>query len=293
MKISRRDFLKLSGAGIGSAVATSFLPNAMVMAAPGDSLLKNKGQETGKAVLYDSTLCIGCRLCEYACNQQNKLTKEETFTKINTNEVGDNGSHGQVFSKHQCLHCLEPACVEACIVGALQKTPDGPVVYDEGKCIGCRYCMLACPFGVPTFEWDKPIPWIRKCTFCADRLATGSEPACVVVCPTGALKFGERDELITEAKRRIADTPDQYVDHIYGEKENGGTSWLYLSPVPFEKLGFPVLGSEPVVVNARYAMGAVLPAAIVVAATMTGFYWLTRRRDKMKVQGKDKEEVTK
>ena len=293
MKISRRDFLKLSGVGIGTAAAIGFLPGAMVMAATRDSLLKNEGEETGKAALYDSTLCIECRLCELACKQWNKLPKETTFTNIYATEVEDNGDLRRVLAKHQCLHCLEPACVEICIVGALEKTPDGPVVYDDRKCIGCRYCMLACPFGVPTFEWDKPNPLIRKCTFCTDRLAADSEPACVGVCPTGALKFGERDELIAEARERIAAEPDKYVDHIYGEKENGGTSWLYLSPTPFEKLGFPVLGSEPVVVNARRAMGAVPPAIIAVAATMTGFYWLTRRRDKVKVQGKDKEEVTK
>jgi len=293
MKISRRDFLKLSGAGIGTAVATSFLPGAMVMAAPRNYLLENKGDETGKAVLFDETLCIGCKLCEYRCTVWNQLAEGETFTKININEVGDNDSPSQVFSKHQCLHCLEPSCAEVCPVGAFTKTDVGPVIYDEGKCIGCRYCMMACPFGAPTFEWDKTIPWIRKCTFCAEQLAAGSEPVCVDICPTRSLVFGERDELIAEAKKRIAETPDKYVDHIYGEKENGGTSWLYLSPVPFEKLGFPVLGSEPVVVNARYAMSTVLPAAVAVAATMTGFYWLTRRRDKMKAQGKDKEEVAK
>jgi formate dehydrogenase iron-sulfur subunit len=293
MEISRRDFLKLSGAGIGTAVTISFLPGAMVMAAPGDSLLKNKDEEASKAVLYDATLCIECRQCEHACNQHNKLPGETTFTKINVTEIEDNGSLGQVFSKHQCLHCLEPACVEVCPVGALTKTAEGPVVYDEGKCIGCRYCMVACPFRVPTFEWDKPMPLIRKCTFCADLLAAGSEPACVGVCPTDALKFGERDELIAEAMERIVTEPDKYVDHIYGENENGGTSWLYLSPAPFEKLGFPVLSSEPVVVNVRHAMDAVLPALIAVVATMTGSYWLTRRRDKVKVQSKDKEEVTK
>ena len=288
MEISRRDFLKLSGAGIGTAATISFLPGAIVLAAPGDSLLKNNGEEASNAVLYDATLCIACRRCELACNQHNKLPGETTFTKIHINELEGDDSLGPVFSKHQCLHCLEPACAEVCPVGALQKTPDGPVVYDDIKCIGCRYCMVACPFRVPTFDWDKPIPLIRKCTFCADLLAVGSEPACVKICPTSALKFGERDELITEAKNRITTTPDKYVDHIYGEKENGGTSWLYLSPTPFEKLGFPVLGSEPVVVNVRHAIGAVLPASIAVAATMTGFYWLTRRRDKVNVQGKEK-----
>ena len=155
------------------------------------------------------------------------------------------------------------------------------MTYDEGKCIGCRYCMVACPFGIPNFEWDDPLPWIRKCTFCADRQSRGLKPACVTTCPTGALKFGERDDLIAEARERIAAEPEKYVDHIYGEKEVGGTSWLHLSPVPFEKLGLPTLGSEPVTVNAARAMGAVPPVLLGVAAAMAGIYWLTKRRQKI------------
>ncbi|MCK4724117.1 MAG: 4Fe-4S dicluster domain-containing protein, partial [Dehalococcoidia bacterium] len=189
-----------------------------------------------------------------------------------------------------------PACVAACPVGALQKTPDGPVVYDDNKCFGCRYCMVVCPFGIPSFEWDKPLPWIRKCTFCADRQGGGMEPACVTTCPSGALEFGERDDLIAEARERIAATPGRYVDHIYGENEVGGTSWLYLSPVPFEKLGLPTLGSEPVTVDAERAMGAVPPVLFGVTATMAGVYWLIQRRQKVSQvedNDKEKEEVTK
>lgn len=291
MELSRRDFMKILGVGIGSAVTLSLLPDATAMAAPRESPLKN--EETSKAVLFDSTKCVECWLCEQACKRENKLPEETIFTKIYSTEVEDDGGSRRVLAQHQCMHCLQPACVEVCLVGALKKTPDGPVVYDGNKCIGCRYCMVACPFDVPTFDWDKPIPLIQKCTFCSDRLAEGLEPACVEACPTNALEFGERGELIAEAKRRIAETPDKYVDHIYGEKESGGTSWLYLSPVPFEKLGFPVLGPEPVVANTRRAMGAVLPTLITVAAAMTGIYWLTRRRDKVKAEGSSKKEVTK
>ena len=125
------------------------------------------------------------------------------------------------------------------------------------------------------------MPWIRKCTFCADRQGAGLKPACVTTCPTGALKLGERDDLIAEARERISATPGRYVDYIYGEKEVGGTSWLYLSPIPFEKLGFANHSSEPVTVNAERAMGAIPPVLLGVAAFMTGIYWLTKRRQKL------------
>jgi Fe-S-cluster-containing dehydrogenase component len=286
MNINRREFLKLSAAGIGTAAVTGLIPGAMAMAAPADA-------ENGKAVLYDATLCLGesCRLCELACRQWNKLSRDESFTHVNEVELAGYGDAGIPY-KHQCLHCLEPACVEACLVGALQKTADGPVTYNDHKCIGCRYCMMACPFGVPAFQWDQPIPWIRKCTFCADRLEDGLEPSCVGICPADALKFGTRGELLAEAKQRIADAPDKYTDHIYGEHENGGTSWLYLSPAPFEEVGLPSVGPEPVGINAGYAMSAVLPAAGVVAAAMTGIYWLNGRKDKMKEQGSEGKEVS-
>jgi formate dehydrogenase iron-sulfur subunit len=288
-EIDRRNFLKLSAASLGTALASNLLPLTVVNADGGNA-------DAGKAVLYDATLCLGmdCRLCELACKQWNKLPRDMTFTHIKTTGVEDNGASVQVISKHQCMHCLEPSCAEACLVGALHKTANGPVVYDENKCIGCRYCMVACPFGAPTFEWDKTVPWIRKCTFCADRLETGAAPSCVDICPNGALKFGERNELIAEARQRIDDNPEKYIDHIYGENENGGTSWLYLSPVSFERVGYPVLDSGAI--NARFAMNAVPPVAVAVAAAMTGVYWLTLRREKLKTPGEDrnaKEEVTK
>jgi formate dehydrogenase iron-sulfur subunit len=138
--------------------------------------------------------------------------------------------------------------------------------------------MMACPFGVPTFDWYEPVPYIRKCTFCADRLALGLEPACVAACPTGALKFGKRDELIAEARERIAAQSSEYVDHIYGEDEVGGTSWLYLSSVPFDRLGLPTVGTEPVTANCEIAVLAVPPVLVTVAAAMSGIYWFTKRR---------------
>ena len=270
------------------------------------------------AVLYDANRCIGCRGCQVACKQWNENDEyipppgdpsgvtasnwgsyenpprlsARTWTKIRFTELEYNGKFHWVFTKLQCMHCEQPACAAACPVGALQKTPEGPVIYDDEKCFGCRYCMVACPFGIPTFEWDSPTPWIRKCTFCTDRLGAGWEPACVKTCPTNALIMGEREELILEARGRIAAAPDEYVNYIYGEHEVGGTSWLYLSPVPFELLGLPVLSSEPVTLNAERAMGAVPPVLLGVAAAMSGIYWLAKRRERINLD-KDNQEAMK
>jgi formate dehydrogenase iron-sulfur subunit len=265
----------------------------------------------GKGVLYDATKCIGCRACQTACKQWNELPSNSTtnygtyenppqlnannYTKIRFTEIEDKGKINFVFTKLQCMHCEHPACVTACPVSALQKRPEGAVTYDDKRCFGCRYCMVACPFGIPTFQWDTPTPWIRKCTFCFDRQSGGLKPACVTTCPTGALQFGEREELIAEAHNRIQQSPDKYVDHVYGENEVGGTSWLYLSSVPFEELGLPTLPSEPVVTNADRAMRLVPPVLVCMAALMAGIYWVTKRRGKggpQKASDKEKQEVT-
>jgi formate dehydrogenase iron-sulfur subunit len=263
-----------------------------------------------KAMLNDLVRCIGCRSCQVACKQWNDTPAEvtrqtgtysnppslsaKTWTLIDYREVEHDDQLAWSFAKRQCMHCEHPACVSACIVGALRKTPNGPVVYDDYKCIGCRYCMVACPFGIPTFEWDKTIPYIRKCTFCVDRLEMGMEPACAKACPTGAIVFGERDELIAEARARIKNNPDRYIDHVYGEKEAGGTSVLYVSGIPLEKLGFPALSSAPMSVFSDVAMAAVPPGIVVVTAAMGGIYWFAKRREKMaqlEVGEQEKEEV--
>jgi formate dehydrogenase iron-sulfur subunit len=250
-----------------------------------------------KAMLLDLTECIGCRACQTACKQWNGLPAEtthnlgsyenpprrsaNTWTTVTFNEVNEGDNFFWVFAKRQCMHCEYPACVAACIVGALHKNSDGPVVYDDFKCIGCRYCMMACPFGVPTFEWDNPKPYIRKCTMCKDRLSEGKAPVCASVCPTKAISFGERGGLLEEARSRIRRRPDKYVDHIYGENEVGGTSELYLSPVAFSKLGFPELGSEHISRYAEIAMLAVPPTVVTVGAAMGGIYWFVKRREKL------------
>src|ERR1700758_1134354 len=196
-----------------------------------------------KALLYDASMCIGCKQCEQACATQNNLAYDETiaaeerqtehkFTAVIT--------RGDKFMRRLCMNCSDPACASVCPVGALHKTAAGPVVYEEVRCMGCRYCMAACPFGVPKYEWNQLLPRVQKCTMCPERVQAGKPTACAEICPTGATKFGERDELIAEAQKRMHDNPGQYVDHIYGLNEVGGTSVLLLSRVPFEQFGYPV-----------------------------------------------------
>ena len=250
------------------------------------------------SIPYDATKCIGCRGCQAACKQWYELPAEitrnrgsyqnpprlsaKTCTLIQFRELEGRNGLVWAFTKRQCMHCLEPACVSACPVGALHKTADGPVLYDDRKCIGCRYCMVACPFNVPKFEWNKGLlaePVIRKCQFCFDRLAEGMEPACVKACPTGALKYGDREALLAEAHARIRRYPDHYVNHVYGEHEAGGTSVLYLSSVPFEEVGLPKLPPKPLPSLSEEVMSGTVPFALGWSAVLAGVYWAVKRRN--------------
>ena len=275
-----------------------------------------------KATLVDTTKCIGCRACQVACKQWNDREGEstelqrgdlglqnpttlssKTYTLISFHELVNENSPGgldYVFTMHRCLHCLDPACVSACPTTALRRQPDGPVTYDASKCIGCRYCIWACPWGVPTAEWDSLAPKIQKCTHCADRsdqavplsrngqALSGDEgqrfrenvvvPACVKACPADALRFGGREEMLKEAHSRISKQPEKYLNHIYGEKEAGGTSVLYLASVPFEKIGLPDVGDKPYPGTSKAALHAVPPAVLAVGALLGGIYSLFKRR---------------
>jgi Fe-S-cluster-containing dehydrogenase component len=208
-------------------------------------------------MLYDTTLCIGCKACVVACQDANGLPRDPAglgaqydapvdlnYRAKNVIKLYHDGDQ-RSFMKAQCMHCVDPACVAACMLGALKKREFGVVSYDVTYCVGCRYCEVACPFGVPKFQWASNTPRIVKCELCKERLAAGQEPACTEVCPRHAVIFGRRTELLKEAKRRLAETPGRYVPKVYGETDGGGTQVLYLSHVPFEKLGLPALGDEP------------------------------------------------
>ena len=208
-----------------------------------------------KGVLVDLTLCTGCRGCQVACKQWNERAAQkrpqfagdftnpvslsaDCYTRIRFVEGEKGGQPAWSFVKDQCLHCKEPACASACPVGALTKTPAGPVAYDFDRCIGCRYCLVACPFGIPKYEWDTTSPWVQKCTFCSERIADGLAPACIKTCPSGALYFDDHGKVVAEAERRIKEGGKRYVPHVFGKEEAGGTNWIYISDVPFDQLGF-------------------------------------------------------
>lgn len=254
MELDRRRFLQTVGAG----AATFFSCHAQAEEA--------HTHNGGMGMLVDTTACIGCRKCEFACNQAQHLsdrtleTFEDTsvyseqrrmtadaFTVVNRFKHPENPDK-PIYVKSQCMHCLEPACVSACLVGALEKAENGAVTYDAGKCMGCRYCMVACPFEVPAYEYHNALtPRVRKCSFCFEKVTNeGGIPACAEMCPPMCLTYGKRSELVALAHEKIATRPDQYVPKVYGEHEVGGTRWLYLAAKPFEDLGFLSLDEKPV-----------------------------------------------
>jgi formate dehydrogenase iron-sulfur subunit len=261
----------------------------------GESVESNEGDAADNtwAILIDTTRCSGCQSCALACKALNQLPNpdeppthlaSDAYTFIDSRpsavisrEDGES-QQGVTYVKRQCMHCLHPACASACTVGALRKTASGPVVYDATKCIGCRYCQYACPFGVPAYAWDEPLGLISKCQMCFNRLNTGQLPACIAACPNGALRLGKRSELLAQAHAQIASNRGRYVDYVYGEHEAGGTAVLYLAAIPFEQLGLPTLDSEAAPEKAEAVMEKTPTVALSVAALATGLFWLTRRR---------------
>ncbi len=266
-----------------------------------------------KAMLIDTTKCIGCRACQVACKSWNDLEgkpavfsetwssprylSSNQYTRIIFREMS--GPDGQLrwhFIKRQCMHCLDPACESVCPVGALKRLPEGPVVYNDDRCIGCRYCMMACPFQIPKFEWESAVPLIRKCTFCADRQAEGLAPTCATTCPTGALLFGDRDQLLKEARRRIGAHPERYYGQVYGDKIVGGTSKLYLTAASFEDLGLnhrgfrTDLGEVPYGMYGREWMSKVPYVALTVGGLAVGLHYLNKRLSAVQAAEHEKKE---
>ncbi len=243
-------------------------------------------RERKRAILFDATLCVGCGACYEACKEKNALARTSTdFLRDNLSAdtyTVVNRRAGR-YVRRMCMHCDEPTCASVCPVGALTKTPAGPVTYEADKCMGCRYCMMACPFQVPQYEWDDSVtPRVRKCDLCADRVAAGLATACATVCPTGATKFGYRDELIDEARARVRDDPGRYVPHVYGVEEVGGTSVLMLSDVPFERLGYRTdLTKEPLPLLTWRVLEKLPKVVSVGGALMGGVWWITRRRQEV------------
>jgi formate dehydrogenase iron-sulfur subunit len=229
-----------------------------------------------KAILVDITKCIGCKSCEQACKQVHGFPMDSA-PRLSPTAFTVVEERGDKFVRRMCMHCQDPACASACLVGALQKTAAGPVTYDAGKCIGCRYCFVACPFNVPRYEWSKLVPYVKKCDMCAERQAKGGVPACVEACPTQATIIGSREEILEEAQKRIRENP-AYVKHIYGSEEAGGTSVFFLSDVPFEKLGFTAAPKQALPVLSANALGDVPTVVLVGGAMLSGLYWISQRR---------------
>ena len=289
MSISRRKFLGWIGAaGLGSALGKSAF-------AAGSKHFE--GHPGSLGILHDITQCVGCRSCEAACARENALpvpdkpfkdlsvleekrrTTAADYTVVNKYEVP--GRKAPLFVKKQCNHCLEPACASVCFVRAFKKTETGAVTYDASVCVGCRYCMVACPFEIPTYEYDEALsPRVMKCTMCYPRIMRGEIPACVEACPKEALTFGKREDLINIARERIRQYPDRYIDHIYGETEMGGTSWLYLSSVPFKEVGMKEdLGVTPAPELTSGALSAVPVVVGLWPVLLMGLFAISKRKE--------------
>jgi formate dehydrogenase iron-sulfur subunit len=246
-----------------------------------------------KAILVDVTKCTGCERCVEACIEENGLdpVKAQVDRAVTKDGLSENRllsvpkvEEGR-FVRMSCMHCLEPSCVSACLVGGLTKTPDGPVVYDAEKCIGCRYCMLACPFHIPRYEWDSTAPFVRKCTMCFQRLQDGQIPACVDACPEEVLKFGDRDTLLREAHRTIAANPGRYLPRVWGEEEFGGTSVLYLSDVDLGVMGWPEPEAESIPSLTEPLIAKTPAIGLSVMGSLLGINWVIRRRMRLAAEG--------
>ncbi|PKU23108.1 hydrogenase 2 operon protein HybA [Telmatospirillum siberiense] len=317
MAFSRRNFLK--GAAAGSAAAAC----AAATTTPAEARENLTMPPKAVGLLYDSTICVGCKACVVACRDANDTHPEfsteeklwdnpldisgKTITVIKmysegTGQHKDQEKDGFAFMKRSCLHCVDPSCVSVCPVTAMTKDPvTGIVSHEPADCIGCRYCIVACPFAVPQFEFDKAFPKLLKCQLCKHRQAEGKIPACAEVCPTGATLFGPVTALKEEADRRLAvpagkpntfarktvGSPDvhehpnaAYVQHAYGTTEMGGTQMLLLSGVPFEKMGYPKLRERSYASEAETIQEGIYHDLIAPVALFAGLLYVARKNTK-------------
>ncbi|GJQ21191.1 MAG: formate dehydrogenase [Bacteroidia bacterium] len=232
-------------------------------------------------ILIDITRCVGCLACEEACAEKWGMseagsTEVSAFRNTEVREVDG------VYVPKQCMHCADPTCVSVCPVGAFTKTPEGPVIYEPDKCMGCRYCLQACPFDVPKYEWDSLNPAVRKCNMCHERILQGKQPACVETCPAEARTFGILDNLVEEARKRIAESPETYENRIYGVREAGGTSVLFLAPKPFDQLGLKTNLPEHPLPTLTWEVLSKIPNYVFWSSTLlAGIWWITNRRNEV------------
>ena len=290
MSISRRRFLGGIAAGAGTLTA----------GAASAGTKKYSGHKGSYGLLHDTTLCVGCRSCEAACNTVNKLpapdksfedkavftkarkASDKAFTVVNRYATAS-GDKPAVYRKIQCMHCQEPCCASVCFVKAFTKTPEGPVIYNPDVCVGCRYCMTACPYYATAYEYDSAFdPRVVKCTMCHSRIKEGKNPGCADICPMGAITFGKRDDLIKVARARIRKNPGGYIDHVYGEHEYGGTSWMILSGIPFAKLDLHENASHTPLPAFTKGFLSVVPMVLTIwPGLLMGFYALSKRKERL------------
>ena len=287
METDRRSLFKIAAAATAAAITTPPVAAREVHTPPADAV----------GLLYDATRCIGCKACMVACKEVNNLAAEpaarhglyddpialSAYSKTVIKAQFKEGANAYV--KSQCMHCVDPACVGACMIGALKKRDHGIVTWDGDRCIGCRYCAVVCPFDVPKFEWASALPKLVKCEMCSPLVAKGELPACAKVCPRQATVFGKYTDLLNDAHARLKYQPDRYYPKVYGEHDGGGTQVLYLSKaeVPFQDLGLPALGDEPVPqveqqVQEGIYRGFIAPLSLY--AGMSIVLWRRRRANK-------------
>jgi Fe-S-cluster-containing dehydrogenase component len=292
--MGRRGFLR--GLALGSVAVGATTREAQA----GGGAHRYTGYPGRKGLLHDVTLCVGCRSCEAACNQvnglppveppaqdtsafhQQRLLSDQLYTVVNRYRPAQ-GRQPAVYRKHQCMHCSEPCCASVCFVKAFTKTPEGPVLYDPDLCVGCRYCVFACPYYALSYEYsDALTPRVVRCTMCYPRIIQGRNPACADACPNGAILYGDREELMHVARERIRKYPGRYVDHIFGEHEFAGTSWLTIAGMPFTQLGLHEDVTHTPLPDFTTGFLSLAPLVCAIFPGMLGgFYAFTKRRERL------------